>query len=90
MPAREMTPEEKAEFDKKHPLGTMLIFSPKQTSAWHKRLKQKSQAAQEASASQGYTPQEQAVYDRWTNDLPKAVFAEHDRRAKAAKDSKAE
>lgn len=46
---REMTPEEAAEFDKKHPLGTMLIFSPKQTSAWQKRLKQKSQAAQEAS-----------------------------------------
>ena len=58
MPIREMTPEEKAEFDKKHPLGTMLIFSPKQTSAWQKRLKQKSQAAQEASTKQQPTKKE--------------------------------
>ena len=31
MPIREMTPEEKAEFRRKHPLGTMLIFRARQT-----------------------------------------------------------
>ena len=31
MPIREMTLEEKAEFDRKHPLGTMLIFRARQT-----------------------------------------------------------
>ena len=31
MPIREMTPEEKAEFDRKHPLGTMLIMRARQT-----------------------------------------------------------
>ena len=50
MPAREMTPEEAAEFDKKHPLGTMLIFSPKQTSAYWKWLKQQQQKEQSEKA----------------------------------------
>lgn len=87
---REMTPEEAAEFDKKHPLGTMLIFSPKQTSAWHKRLKQKSQAAREDSAS----PEEMKAHIDMTNRMhelmQKRATEQWEAEQKARKNSKTE
>ena len=50
MPIREMTPEEKAEFDKKHPLGTMLIFRARQTPS------SKKQSSTESSANKTMDP----------------------------------
>lgn len=51
MPVHWATPEETAEFNKKHPLSTMLIFSPKQTSL----LEMVKATAAERAASQNRT-----------------------------------
>ena len=54
----EMTPEEAEKFEREHPLGTIFIFNPKLTDDYRKQLKQKSQAAKEASTKKQPTPKE--------------------------------
>ena len=59
----EMTPEEAAEFDKKHPLNTTIIFGAKPPKWWQEKYGNASKQEQEAPKSNQAKPN-QAKTDR--------------------------